>query len=444
MMRYLPHTEAEISQMLREVGAGSLDDLFSEIPGDCCCRLRLNLPEAKSEWELNDHMRLLSSKTGSGAENKCYIGAGSYEHHIPAALNSLLNRSEFVTSYTPYQPEMTQGTLQAIYEYQTLISRLLGMETANASMYDGASSFAEALLMAIRVTGRNRVLISQAIHPNYRRVAGTYLSPTGYEIKEIPILGNGCTDTALLSKADEFAAIAVQSPNFFGCIEHLSPFAESARDTGALFIVTFTEPLAYGLLKSPGREGADIACGEGQSLGIPQSFGGPGLGIFTGKMKHVRSMPGRLVGKTQDIEGRRGFVLTLATREQHIRREKATSNICTNNSLCALASAIYMALLGKHGMRDLAQLNFDKSQYLKKRMTDAGFAISFNSPTFNEFVVTLPSDFKKKRTRLMKKKIIAGLPISGFYPELSDSYLFCATETKTKNDMDILIEEMAS
>jgi glycine dehydrogenase subunit 1 len=443
-MRYLPHTDEEISQMLHEVGASSLNDLFSDIPKDCCCRLRLNLPEAKSEWELNDHMKNLSSRTVSGGEYKCYIGAGSYEHHIPAVLTSLLNRSEFVTSYTPYQPEMTQGTLQAIYEYQTLVSRLLGMETANASMYDGASSFAEALLMAIRITGRKKVLISSAIHPHYRKVARTYLSPTGYQIEEIPFAGNGCTDAAFLFKSDEAAAIAVQSPNFFGCLEPLGNFSQAARDMGALSITVFTEPLTYALFKNPGSQGIDIACGEGQSLGIPQSFGGPGLGIFTGKMKHVRSMPGRLVGKTQDMDGRCGFVLTLATREQHIRREKATSNICTNNSLCALASAVYMALLGKNGMHDLARLNFDKSQYLKKRFTEAGFATPFENPTFNEFVIILPSDFKKKRNRLMKKKIIAGLPISGFYPELSNSYLFCSTETKTKTDMDFLIEEIAS
>ncbi|OGP60644.1 MAG: glycine dehydrogenase (aminomethyl-transferring) [Deltaproteobacteria bacterium RBG_13_49_15] len=443
-MRYLPHTGEEITQMLQTVGVNSLDDLFSEIPKDCCCRLGLRLPEAKTEWDLNEHMETLSARTAAGSGYKIFIGSGSYEHHIPAALTHLLGRSEFVTSYTPYQPEMAQGTLQAIYEYQTLVCRLLGMEVANASMYDGASSFAEALLMAVRITGKKKVLLSRAIHPHFRRVAGTYLSPTGYQIEEIPFDETGRTDPHRLLKSDDPAAIAVQSPNFFGCIEDFLPFAEFARETGALFIATFTEPLTFGVFKNPGSLGADISCGEGQSLGIPQSFGGPGLGIFSGKMKYVRSMPGRLVGKTRDLEGRQGFVLTLATREQHIRREKATSNICTNNSLCALASAIYMALLGNTGFHALALLNRDKTEYLKKGFQKAGFSIPFQSPTFNEFVVNMPAGFEKKRKTLMRKKMVAGFPISNLYPDLSDHYLFCATETKSKADLDALLEEAAS
>jgi glycine dehydrogenase subunit 1 len=337
---------------------------------------------------------------------------------------------------------MSQGTLQAIYEYQTLAARLLGMEVANASLYDGASALAEALFMAIRITGRKKVAISRLIHPFYRRVVRTYFEPTDYEVAEIPFLENGRTDLSKLDNMNDFAGVAVQSPNFFGCIENLEVGAEKVHEKNALFITCFTEPLAYGLLKSPGTRGADIACGEGQSLGIPRSFGGPGLGMFASKMKYVRSMPGRLVGETVDADGERGFVLTLATREQHIRREKATSNICTNNSLCAVAAAMYLASLGGTGIRELALLNRDKCEYLKQELKDAGFKVSFNSPTFNEFVVELPGGFEAAHRRLLEKKIVAGLPLAPYYPELPDHYLLCVTEARTKGDMDALVKEV--
>ena len=360
-MRYLPHTDEEIASMLSTVGAKSLDDLFSTVPPGCRRSRDMSLPEPLSEWDLNRLMQELSDGVAAPPEYKIYMGAGSYEHYIPQVVPYLLSRSEFVTSYTPYQPEMSQGTLQAIYEYQTLSSRLLGMEISNASMYDGASALAEALLMAIRITRKRRVAVSRLIHPHFRQVVNTYFAPTEYEILEIPYLPDGRTDLSSLQNLGDLAALAIQSPNFFGVIEGLKEGADKAHDQGALFITAFTEPLAYGILKSPGSLGADIASGEGQSLGIPQSFGGPGLGIFTTKMNHVRNMPGRVVGKTVDSEGRQGFVLTLATREQHIRREKATSNICTNNSLCAVAATMYMACLGASGVRELAQLNHDKA-----------------------------------------------------------------------------------
>jgi glycine dehydrogenase subunit 1 len=315
---------------------------------------------------------------------------------------------------------------------------------ANASLYDGASALAEALLMAVRITGKRKVAISRLIHPHYRRVAKTYLGPTGYEIVEVPYLENGTTDLSKLADADDLAAVAVQSPNFLGCIENLHAIGELTQGKDLLFIASFTEPLAYGLFKDPGSCGADIACGEGQSLGITQSFGGPGLGMFTSKMKYVRSIPGRLVGQSIDKEGRRGFVLTLATREQHIRRERATSNICTNNSLCALAASIYMASLGGAGFRELARLNYDKSEYLKSNLEKAGFGISFNAPTFNEFVVEFPPDFKKTHRRLIDKKIVAGLHLAPYYPELANHYLLCVTETRTREDMDALIRELGS
>jgi len=372
-------------------------------------------------------------------EYKVFMGAGSYEHFIPAAVSFLSSRSEFVTSYTPYQPEMSQGTLQAIFEYQTLTARLLGMEVANASQYDGASSLAEALLMAIRITGKKKVAVSRLIHPNYLRVLETYLAPANYEIQEMPYLEDGTTDLTGLADAQDYAALAVQSPNFFGCVEDLAEVGERAHQKNALFVVGFTEPLAYGLYQNPGSLGADIACGEGQSLGIPRSFGGPALGMFSAKHKYVRNMPGRLVGQTVDIEGRRGFVLTLSTREQHIRREKATSNICTNHSLCALTAAIYMAALGQTGIKKLARLNFDKAAYLKNQMQTAGFKIPFNRATFNEFVVQFPKGFEKTYRQLLEKKIVAGLPLARFYPELSDHYLLCVTETMTKKDIDAFI-----
>jgi glycine dehydrogenase subunit 1 len=313
---------------------------------------------------------------------------------------------------------------------------------ANASQYDGASALAEAALMAVRISKRKQVAVSRLCHPHYRRVLETYLSPTGYEIIELPYLPDGTTDLTPLESLGDLAAVVVQSPNFFGCIENLQSIADSTRDRKALFIVAFTEPLSYGLIKNPGSQGADIACGEGQSLGIPRSYGGPALGMFATRMKYVRNMPGRLVGQTVDVEGRRGFVLTLATREQHIRREKATSNICTNHSLCALASVIYMASLGGTGIRELARLNYDKTEYLKKELRDAGFNIPFEQATFNEFAVKFPNGFYSKYESLLEDKIVAGLPLECYYPELPDHYLLGVTETLGKDDLDELVAKI--
>jgi glycine dehydrogenase subunit 1 len=441
-MRYLPHTPEDIASMLKSVEIDSLEGLFAHIPEDCRRKEALKIPEYLTEWELNDHMDALAGSMAISPEYKIFMGAGSYEHHLPAAVSSLLGRSEFVTAYTPYQPEVSQGTLQAIYEYQTLTSRLLGMEVANASQWDGASSLAEALLMAIRISRKKAVAVSRAIHPFYRRVLATYFEPTDFEIRELPYLSDGTTDLSPLNEMDDLAGVAVQSPNFLGCIENLEDIAQTLQNQKALLVVGFSEPLAYGLYKNPGQCGADIACGEGQSLGIPRSFGGPALGMFATKMKYVRNMPGRLVGQTVDLEGKRGHVLTLSTREQHIRREKATSNICTNNSLCALAAVMYMATLGGSGFEELAQLNYDKSEYLKNALSRAGFNLPFSRATFNEFVVELPSGSKKIYRRLLKKKMIAGLPLVGFYPELQDHYLLCVTETITKADMDALVQEI--
>ena len=430
--------------MLQAIGIDHLDDLFATVPEGCRLKSPLNLPEPLSEWELNDHMEGLSARMAVGPGVKAFIGAGRYEHFIPASVSYLLARSEFVTSYTPYQPEMSQGTLQAIYEYQTLAARLLGMEVATASHYDGATALAESLLMAIRVTGRTRVAVSRLVHPLYRQTVQTYFEPTGLDMVELPYLADGTTDLSGLNELDDLAGVAVQSPNFFGCIEDLQKAGEQIHETGALFVPCFTEALAYGLLKNPGTQGADIACGEGQSLGIPLSYGGPGLGMIASSKTHMRKLPGRLVGQTRDLEGRRGFVLTLATREQHIRREKATSNICTNNSLCALAAVMYMASLGKTGIRELALLNRDKAEYLKTRLKGAGFNIPFERPTFNEFVVQYPEGFEGTYERLMKKNVVPGLALKPFYPELANHYLLCVTETKTREKMDALVREVMS
>jgi glycine dehydrogenase subunit 1 len=443
-MRYLPHTEEDIAEMLGAVGLKDLEGLFAAIPADCRMSGELSVPPAMTEWDLNDHMDRLASAMAVSPEYTLFLGAGSYDHRIPAVVSALAGRSEFVTSYTPYQPEMEQGTLQGIYEYQTLAARLLGMEVATASHYDGASALAEALLMAVRITKRKTVALSRAIHPHYRDVVRTYFAPTGYELLELPVLSTGPTDLGPLDGAPPPAAVALQSPNVFGCIENLREAGERAHAAGALMVAAFTEPLAYGLLKSPGSEGADIAAGEGQSLGIPRSFGGPALGMLASRKEFMRNLPGRLVGRTKDREGRRGFVLTLATREQHIRREKATSNICSNNSLCALAVAMYLAALGGTGIRRLAALNHDKAEYVKTKLRDAGCTIPFSAPTFNEFVVTAPGGFDARYRRLLEKKIVAGLPLGLWYPEMAGHYLLCVTETASRTELDALAGEVGS
>lgn len=443
-MRYMPHTEADISAMLAAVGARQLEDLFDHIPDECRRKKPLDLPPALSEWDLDRHMDELNRDAAVPPDYTIFLGAGSYDHHIPEIIKQLLRRGELYTAYTPYQAEVSQGTLQAIYEYQTLVCRLLGVEVANASMYDGASALAEALLMAVRVTKRKRVAVARAIHPHYRKVVDTYLRPTGFDVIDLPYGPDGRTDLSSLAKEKDLAAVALQSPNFFGCIEELQAAEKKIHEEeNRLMIVTFSEPLAYGLYQAPGVLGADIVCGEGQSLGIPQSFGGPGLGLFGCRQNHVRSMPGRVVGKTTDIEGRRGFVLTLSTREQHIRRERATSNICTNQGLCATAAAMFMASLGGTGFRQLARLNYDKAGYLKSELQKAGVDTPFSAPVFNEFVIRWPSGAANGYQDLIARKMVAGLPLHKYYPELEECYLLCVTETSSKSDLDRLVKEVA-
>ncbi|MCF8085688.1 MAG: aminomethyl-transferring glycine dehydrogenase subunit GcvPA, partial [Desulfohalobiaceae bacterium] len=315
-MRYLPHTQQDIQNMLQVIGASSLEELFATIPKACRRQGDLDLPGPMSEWDLRRHMAELASGTVHSEQARVFLGAGNYEHYIPAALRHLVSRSEFYTAYTPYQPEVSQGTLQGVFEYQTLISRLMGLEVSNASVYDGASALSEALLMTLRINKkRSRVAVSRAIHPHYRKALATYFEPLDAEIVELPCTSEGLTDTSGLDSIQDLAAVALQSPNFFGCIEPVENVAGKAHDIGSLMVTCFSEALAYGLLEGPGSQGADVVCGEGQSLGIPQSFGGPGLGIFCTRKKYVRNLPGRLIGQTHDRDGRRGFVMTLATRE---------------------------------------------------------------------------------------------------------------------------------
>lgn len=442
-MRYLPHTEDDIREMLTVAGAGDLAELFDSIPASCRYDGTMPLPEPLDEWQLTEQVTALAQAMAVDEQSRVLIGAGSYHHHIPETIRSLTSRSEFLTAYTPYQPEMSQGTLQAIFEYQTLTARLLGMDVANASMYDGGSALAEALLMALRVTRKKTVAISQAIHPHYREVVKAYLRPTGFSIVELPFGADGRTDLSGLADIAELGAVGVQSPNFFGVIEDMQEIGERAHASGGLFVSCFTEPLGFGLLKNPGQCGADIVCGEGQSLGLPRSFGGAALGMFACKTEFMRNMPGRLVGQTIDRDGKRGFVLTLSTREQHIRREKATSNICSNQGICTLIAGMYMASLGGTGIRQLARVNYDKCEYFKAKLREKGVAVTFSGPTFNEFVAEFPKDFRSVRKRLLAQKIVAGLELDRFYPELAGKYLFCVTETASRELLDHIVEEVA-
>jgi glycine dehydrogenase subunit 1 len=433
--RYIPHTEEDIQKMLETVGVKELEDLFESIHKGYRLSEPLNLPDPLSEPDLLRYFQRLQSPIYSS-----FLGAGAYSHFIPSVVSALTSRSEFYTTYTPYQPEISQGSLQAVFEYQTLICQLTGMEVSNASMYDGASSMAEAVLMAERIAKRKRVLLSEAVHPEYRRVIQTYIDPDQQEIILIPYMKEeGRTDEqALFDLLDgEVSIVVVQCPNFFGVIEDLPAIVEKVHENGSLMIVGFSEAIAYGILKPPGAMGADIVAGEGQSLGIPLSFGGPYLGIFTSRERFVRMMPGRLVGETVDLDGKRGFVLTLATREQHIRRERATSNICTNEGLCALMATIFLSCLGKEGLRDLAMMNLSKKEYAKKvaaQIPDC--KLTFSSPTFNEFVLRVGEKPEKVLEKMKEKKILGGLSLAKFYPELHYDLLITVTEMNTKEEID--------
>lgn len=440
-IRYIPHTEEDCQRMLGAIGLEKIEDLFEPIPKEWRLSKPLNLPEPFSELDLIRCLQRFQSPIFTS-----FLGAGAYYHFIPAVVSALTSRSEFYSAYTPYQPEISQGTLQAIFEYQTLMCQLAGMEVSNASMYDGASSLAEAVLMAHRIRKRKKVLLSEAIHPEYRRVIQTYIDPDQQEIVLIPYRKDeGRTDEkVLLDLLDgDVSAVVIQSPNFFGVIEELQQIVEEAHRMGSLMIAGFSEAIAYGILTSLGEPGADIVAGEGQSLGIPLSYGGPYLGIFTTREKFVRNMPGRLVGETVDLEGRRGFVLTLATREQHIRRERATSNICTNEGLCALMATIFLSCFGKEGLRELAMMNLSKTEYAKKVISRiGGCKLAFSSPTFNEFVLEIKRDPEKVLEKLRRERILGGLSLAKFYPELDHHLLITVTEMIKKEEIDRWAEAM--
>lgn len=442
-MRYVPHTPTDQEQMLRLLGLGRVEDLFRHIPASLRERAKISLPQGLSEVEVGKRMASLAAKNATPLDWHLFLGGGIYHHYLPSTVDAVISRGEFATAYTPYQPEVSQGTLQAIYEFQTLICQLTAMEVSNAGLYDGASAAAEAVLMARRIQeGRHRVLVSRALHPHYRAVIATYLKNLGdVVLEEIPYDAAGRTDREALSQAlDDGAMCAVVGyPNFFGAIEDLGPIRAACAASGALLITVTTEPLSLGLLRPPGALGANIAVGEGQGLGVPMSLGGPGFGFFACEKKSVRSMPGRLVGETVDGEGRRGFVLTLATREQHIRREKATSNICTNQSLCVLAATVFMSTLGKTGMRRLAEINVGRAHRAHKRLVgEAGLVPVFTAPFFNEFVLRVKG-LERRLARLAEARIVPGIPLARWYPEMEDCLLICVTEMNEEEEIDQLV-----
>ncbi len=442
-MRYLPHTDEDIQQMLDSIGIKDFEELFATVPAEYRHDQNMDIPEPMSEWELTAYMDNLQQEMAVGPKHHVLVGAGRYHHHIPCTIPAVMGRAEFLTSYTPYQPEMAQGTLQGLFEYQTLTARLLGVDVANASMYDGASGLAEALLMSLRIKKKETVVaISSAIHPYYREVVKTYFKPTDFEIIELPVLADGRTDLSKVADMENLAAVAIQTPNFFGVVEDMTAVSAVAHEKKALSIACFTEAMAFGMIKSPGSCDADIVCGDGQSFGMPRSFGGPGLGMFGCKEKYVRNIPGRLVGKTKDLDGKTGYVLTLATREQHIRREKATSNICSNQGICTLIAAMYMASIGGTGLRKLARQNYNKAEYLKTGLVAAGGKLPYSSPTYNEFVMEFDFDFSAIRKRLVEQGVVAGINLGKFYPKMENRWLFCATETVSRQVLDAVIAEV--
>lgn len=439
-MRYIPNSPEERQEMLASIGLENAGELFRSIPADVQLGRALNVTDPLAEPEVIAAMEEMAARN-TGATKPSFLGAGVYSHYSPTIVDHLIQRSEFFTSYTPYQPEISQGTLQYIFEFQTLICQLTGMEVANASMYDGSTAMAEAYLMAQRVTRRDKIVVATSVHPEYREVARTYTQHGDAEIVEVPFDEKTGRLSDLSALDDKTAALVVQSPNFFGCIEDLKSLAEAAHAVGALFVVVVTEAISFGLLKSPGSCGADIVVGEGQSFGIPMSFGGPHVGIFATQDKFVRQMPGRLCGVAYDKNGNRGFTLTLSTREQHIRREKATSNICTNQGLIALAATIYMETMGKKGLQEVAEHNAQKAAYAAKKIAEIdGFEIAFSSPTFNEFVVCGPKSATEVLEKLRTENgIIGGLALSKYYADRPNEFLVCVTETVSRENIDKLV-----
>src|SRR5215471_1277783 len=434
-MRYLPKSPAERQEMLAALGAKSIDELFESIPEKFRLRQALKLPGPLSEAEIIRYFEDRAQENSLGYSS--FLGAGVYQHLRSVVTDTILLRGEFLTSYTPYQAEITQGTLQAIFEFQTLMCQLTGQEVANASMYDGSTATTEAVLMAERLTGRTRVLVARSVHPEYREVLRTYAKNSGLHVEEISYTAAGTLDEKALKAAigQDVCAVVAQSPNFFGVIESPAALAEITRPAGAMLVVAIAEGVSLGAVKPPAE--ADIVAMEAQSFGLAPSYGGPYAGVVASKEKYVRQMPGRLAGQTTDHDGRRGFVLTLATREQHIRREKATSNICTNQALCALAATVHLTLLGKEGLREMAEQNLSKAQFaLSELLKVPGVRHPFDVPFFNEFVIELPRSVRIVNSQILREKIIGPLPLGPFYPELTKHALVCVTETTPRAEIE--------
>ena len=442
-MDYIQITPQQREKMLKAVGADSIEDLLKQVPDELRLKGKLDLPPAMDELTLQRHLSQLAAANRPADQKVCFLGAGAYDHFIPTVVDSLASQSEFVTAYTPYQAEASQGALQAFFEFQTMVCQLTGMEVANASLYEGATASAEAVMMALNITGRRRVLVSRGVHPHYRQVLRTYLSDLPAEYVEIP-LKDGLTDPSALASAliDDTACVVLQSPNFLGLLEKVDTLAAPVQQRGGLSIQIFS-PISLGIIKGPGALAADIAVAEGQPLGIPLSYGGPYLGLFATRMTHVRRMPGRLVGQTTDIDGKRAFCLTLQTREQHIRREKATSNVCTNQGLMALRAAIYMAAMGPTGIREVAQSCHDKAAYFVQQATSAGLHCRFPGEFFNEVLLHLPGGIDKAQTAAANANILAGYAPGADYPELSDCLLLAFTEKRTRQEIDHLVRVLA-
>ncbi len=444
-MRYLPLTKTDRDTMLQTIGAASVDELFLDVPASACLKGPIaDLPFHKPEYEVESLVGAMAAKNVAAGSCPSFLGAGAYRHHVPASVDHILLRGEFLTSYTPYQPEVSQGTLQYLFEFQTQVAMLTGMEVANASMYDGPTACAEAVMMANRVTQRKRAVLSGNLHPHYRETVETMARTTGFTLNEAPP-SPGALENLSSQIDDQTSCVVVQNPDFFGRLHDYTMLANACQAKGALLIVAVTEVMSLGLIKPPGEMGADIVVAEGQGIGNGLNFGGPYLGLFTCKEKYIRQMPGRVCGQTVDAEGRRGFVLTLSTREQHIRREKATSNICTNSGLCALAFTIHLSLLGEAGLTGLAELNHAKACQLAEQLAAIPGCRVLNDSFFNEFTVELPKPAAGIVDALAKQPILAGVPVSRLYPDnkaMANLLLVTATELTTDEDMDALVKAL--
>jgi len=439
-MSFVPHTQDDIKQMLLAIGAKSIDELFKDIPATLAPK-SFNIPEAKSEFEVMQTLRKLSAKNAVDLVN--FVGAGFYDHFIPAAVDAIVNRPEFFTAYTPYQPECSQGWLQAIYEYQSIICQLTDLDVSNASLYDGGTALFEAMMMAVRATGRNKIILDSGVNLIYRTMLYTYTSNLSVEFVEIPVVHGQSSREELFKHLDnKTAAVILQNPNFFGAVDDHSDIVQEVHKFGALAIAC-VYPVSLGMLKTPGQMGFDISTGEGQSLGIPLSFGGPYLGFISAKKELLRQMPGRIVGATVDSDGKRGFVLTLQTREQHIRRQKATSNICSNEALCALRAAVFVALLGRDGLIQLAEHNYQKAEFAKEQLARIhGVQVKKSSPTFNEFTVLLPKNADQVVHRMIEKGFACGFPLGRFYKGMDNYLLIAVTEKRTKEEIRRLADSL--